>query len=134
MTKVSEIEGIGPAYAEKLKKAGVQTVEALLESGSTPAGRKQLAETTGISEKLVLKWVNHSDLFRIHGVAGQYAELLEKAGVDSVVELSRRKAENLAKKMAEVNAQFNLTDAVPDQENVTKWIEEAKQLPRKISY
>lgn len=134
MTQVAEIEGIGPAYAEKLGKAGVQTVEALLEQGSSPAGRKKLIETTGISDKLILKWVNHADLFRINGIAGQYAELLEKAGVDTVVELSKRKPENLQQKMAEANTQFNLVNKVPDASVVAKWVEEAKTLPRKVSY
>jgi predicted flap endonuclease-1-like 5' DNA nuclease len=134
MTQVAEIEGIGPAYAEKLKQAGVQTVEALLEQGSSPAGRKKLIETTGISDKLILKWVNHADLFRIKGIAGQYAELLEKAGVDTVVELSKRKPENLQQKMAEANTQFNLVNKVPDAAVVAKWVEEAKTLPRKVSY
>ncbi len=134
MTKVVEIEGIGPAYAEKLEKAGVQTVEALLEQGCSPAGRKKLIETTGISDKLIMKWVNHADLFRIKGVAGQYAELLERAGVDTVVELSKRKADNLQQKMSEVNTQFNLVNKVPDAAVVAKWVEEAKTLPRKVSY
>lgn len=134
MTKIAEIEGIGPAYADKLSKAGVPTVEALLEQGSTPAGRKKLIETTGISDKLILKWVNHADLFRIKGIAGQYAELLEKAGVDTVVELSKRKPENLQQKMAEANTQFNLVNKVPDAAVVAKWVEEAKTLPRKVSY
>ncbi len=134
MTQVAEIEGIGPAYADKLSKAGVPTVEALLEQGSTPAGRKRLVETTSISDKLILKWVNHADLFRIKGIAGQYAELLEKAGVDTVVELSKRKSENLQQKMAEVNTQFNLVNKVPDASVVAKWVEEAKTLPRKVSY
>lgn len=134
MTKVVEIEGIGPAYAEKLGKAGVQTVEALLDQGSTPAGRKKLVESTGIGDKLIMKWVNHADLFRIKGVAGQYAELLEKAGVDTVVELSKRKADNLQKKMAEVNTQLNLVNKVPDPAVVAKWVEEAKVLPRKVTY
>ena len=134
MTKIAEIEGIGPAYAEKLVKAGVQTVEALLEQGSNPAGRKKLIETTGISDKLIMKWVNHADLFRIKGIAGQYAELLEKAGVDTVVELSKRKPENLQQKMAEANTQFNLVNKVPDAAVVAKWVEEAKTLPRKVSY
>lgn len=134
MTKVVEIEGIGPAYAEKLGKAGVQTVEALLDQGSTPAGRKKLVESTGIGDKLIMKWVNHADLFRIKGVAGQYAELLEKAGVDTVVELSKRKADNLQKKMAEVNTQLNLVNKVPDPAVVAKWVDEAKVLPRKVTY
>jgi predicted flap endonuclease-1-like 5' DNA nuclease len=134
VAKLTDIEGIGPAFSEKLGKAGVPTVEALLEQGCSPAGRKQLVETSGIGEKRILKWVNHADLFRIQGVAGQYAELLEKAGVDTVVELAGRNAENLAKKMAQVNKKLNLVNKVPEAVVVAKWIEEAKTLPRKVSY
>ena len=36
---IEEIEGIGPAYAEKLRAAGVPSVEVLLEKGATPEGR-----------------------------------------------------------------------------------------------
>ncbi len=134
MAKVVDIQGIGPAFEAKLKAAKIDSVEQLLEAGCNPQGRKALAQTTGISDKLILKWVNHADLYRIKGVAGQYAELLEKAGVDTVVELSKRKPDNLFKKMTEVNNQFNLVNKVPEQGNVAKWIEEAKALPRKVTY
>jgi predicted flap endonuclease-1-like 5' DNA nuclease len=90
VTDVEDIEGVGPAYAEKLEAAEVKTVEALLSAGATPAGRSTVAEKAGISEHLILKWVNHADLFRIKGVAGEYAELLEASGVDTVKELAQR--------------------------------------------
>lgn len=102
--------------------------------GRDPGRSKAIAEKTGISEKLVLKWVNHADLFRINGVAGQYAELLEASGVDTVVELGQRNASNLAAKMADVNAEKNLTNRVPSEAEVDRWTEEAKTLPRHVSY
>ncbi len=134
MATVEEIEGVGGSYVEKLSAVGLKTTEALLGEGATPAGRKGIAEKTGISEKLVLKWVNHADLFRIDGVAGQYAELLEAAGVDTVVELGHRNGPNLAAMMAEVNAEKNLTNRAPSETEVARWIEEAKTLPRHVSY
>ena len=108
MASVVEIEGVGNTHAAKLTEAGVPTTEALLSEGATPAGRKALAEKSGISEALILKWVNHVDLARINGIAGQYAELLEAAGVDTVPELAQRNAANLTAKMTEVNASRNL--------------------------
>lgn len=81
-----------------------------------------------------MKWVNHADLFRINGVAGQYAELLQASGVDTVVELGQRNASNLAAKMADVNAEKNLTNRVPSEAEVDRWTEEAKTLPRHVSY
>ncbi len=134
MTKLIEIEGIGPKYAEKLEKAGIASINALLEKGKTPKGRKEIAETTGISEDLILQWVNHADLFRIKGVGPEYADLLEAAGVDTVAELAQRKAENLHQKLAEVNEAKNLVRKLPSVEQVQDWVEQAKSLPRVINY
>ncbi len=132
--KIEEIEGIGPAYAEKLKGADVTTVEGLLEAGAQPGGRKSIAEKSGLSEKQILKWVNMADLFRIKGVAEEYAELLEASGVDTVVELATRNAANLTKKMAEVNEDKKLVRALPSEKQVTDWVAQAKDLPRGVHY
>jgi hypothetical protein len=134
MTNLVDIEGIAEAYAAKLHEAGVPTVAALLSEGATPAGRKKIAEASGISGERILKWVNHADLFRINGVAGEYAELLEAAGVDTAVELGHRNAENLTKKLEEGNESKRLVRRHPSLSEVTRWIEEAKALPRAVTY
>ena len=134
MTKVTDIEGIGPVYAQKLKKAGVSTTEALLKKGTTPKERQAIADKSGIGIKRILRWVNHADLFRIEGIAGEYAELLEAAGVDTVPELAQRNAENLSQKLAEVNEAKKLVRVVPVQSQVEQWIEQAKNLPRIVTY
>ena len=102
--------------------------------GATPAGRKGLAKNSGLSEKQILEWVNHVDLFRIKGVGEEYADLLEEAGVDTVVELAQRKAVNLIDKMSQVNASKNLVNKMPALSQVEDWIAQAKKLPRAISY
>ena len=134
MAKLTEIEGIGEAYAQKLQEAGVGTLEQLLEKGAAPAGRKEIAEKTGVSEKLILRWANMADLFRIKGVGEEYADLLEAAGVDTVPELAQRNVENLHKKLAEVNEAKNLVRRVPTVEEVGGWVGQAKQLPRVLTY
>lgn len=134
MTAIIDIEGIGETYAAKLKEAGISSVEALLTAGSTPKGRDALAAQTGIADKLILKWVNHADLFRIHGVAGQFAELLEAAGVDTVAELARRNAQNLQEALATANEAKKLAGTTPSLAQVEKWIAEAKDLPRGVEY
>ena len=133
-TPIIEIEGIGPAYSERLKEIGIQTVEELLEQGATRTQREELAEKTDISPSLILKWVNHADLYRIKGVAGQYSDLLEEAGVDTVPELARRNPENLHNSMKEINQEKNLVNRVPSLSNVQDWINQAKELPRKIEH
>jgi len=134
MTDIVQIEGIGEAYGVKLRGVGIASTEALLERGGTPKGRQELAETTGISDALILRWVNHADLFRIKGVAGEYSELLEAAGVDTVVELSNRNSANLHQALLDTNEAKKLVRQPPSIDQVAAWIEEAKSLPRAVTY
>ena len=131
---IEKIEGIGPKYAEALRSAGVRTVNQLLSAGASKQSRVELATKTGISESRLLKCVNMADLFRINGVASQYAELLESAGVDTVKELQHRNAENLAAKMSEVNDAKNLVRRPPSATVVNDWITQAKKLPAKVTH
>jgi predicted flap endonuclease-1-like 5' DNA nuclease len=134
MAKLTTIEGIGPAYEEKLKGAGIDTCEELLEKGATKAGRAEIVEKSGIDASRILRFVNHADLCRIKGVGGEYAEILEAAGVDSVPELAQRNAANLAAKMEEVNAEKKLVRQVPSAKLVEGWVEQAKSLPRVVTH
>ena len=134
MAKVVDIEGVGPAYAAKLEAAGVKDTDALLKMGATPKGRQELAEKSGITEKLILEWVNRVDLYRIKGVGSEYSDLLEAAGVDTVVELAGRKPENLVAKMTEVNEAKHLVRKLPTLTQVQEWVKQAKELPRAVSY
>jgi len=130
--KISEIEGIGEATATKFETAGVTTVETLLEKGGQKTGRSEIAQASGISETVVLDFVNMADLFRIKGVAGQFAELLKASGVDTVKELGTRNAENLWQKLTEVNNEKSLTRVVPTAEKLADFIDQAKNLPQKV--
>lgn len=132
--KIEEIEGIGPVLGEKLRNAGINNTDKLLENTKTPQQRKALAESSGISEKEILRFANMADLFRINGVGQEFSELLEKSGVDTVPELAQRKAENLTKKMEEVNAEKKLTRRTPSLKEVEDWIAQAKTLPRALEY
>jgi predicted flap endonuclease-1-like 5' DNA nuclease len=134
MASLINIEGIGPKYAKALGKVGIKTTQGLLKAGATPKGRKELEENTGISGKLILEWVNLADLFRIKGVAEEYSDLLEEAGVDTVKELAQRNPENLHKKILEVNAAKKLVRQVPSESQVKDWVAQAKGLPRVIKY
>jgi len=133
--KIEDVEGIGPVYGEKLRKAGINSVDQLLKIGSKPAGRKEVAETTGLDVSLILTWVNMADLFRIKGIGGEYAELLKKAGVDTVKELRNRNPENLLAKMTEVNsAGRQLVRSLPSLSMVQSWVTLAKELDPMVTY
>ncbi|MEA4813073.1 MAG: DUF4332 domain-containing protein [Anaerolineaceae bacterium] len=134
MTKVVDIEGVGPVFAKKLQEVGIASVEALLKAGATPEGRKEISAKIGIDHHKILSWVNFADLYRIKGVGSEYSELLEQAGVDTIVELSKRVPANLHAKIAEVNAEKKLVRREPTLKEVHSWVEQAKQLDRVIKY
>lgn len=132
--KIAEIEGIGERYALTLEMAGIRTTDDLLHRASSARKRDQLSDETGISPKLILKWANHADLFRIKGVASQFAELLEAAGVDTIKEFRHRVAANLQPRLVEINEQKHLCHRVPSLSEVERMIEQAKELQPILSY
>lgn len=132
--RIDEIEGIGPAYAKKLATAKIKTTNDFLKLCCDAKGRKAVCAETGVSEKLLLTWANLADLMRIKGIGKQFSELLEAAGVDTVKELRNRRADNLAEKMAEVNAKKKLTRAVPSQSMVEEWVSQAKKMKPLITH
>jgi predicted flap endonuclease-1-like 5' DNA nuclease len=132
---IVDVEGIGPAFAEKLSAAGVGTTDALLDRGASAAGRSKLAAETGISESMLLRWVNHVDLMRIPGVGSEYADLLEAAGVDSPAELAQRNAANLATTFQELDAaRPNTVRRVPSEDTVRGWIDAAGKLAKIVGH
>ncbi len=131
---ISDIEGIAPTIAERLKAQRIRTMQKLLEAAKSPKGRKALAAKTGVECARILKWANMADMMRIKGVGEEYSELLEAAGVDTVRELKYRNPKNLAEAMAEANKARKLVRVVPSEQMVAKWIAQARSLPMKITY
>ena len=134
MPKLVDVEGIGKTYAAKLEKAGIRSQESLLKSGGAKKGRQEIAKNSGVSEKLILEWVNRADLNRIKGVGSEYADLLECAGVDTVKELAQRSSASLFTKMEEVNSKKKLVRKLPTKDQVSDWVKQAKKLPRAVHY
>jgi predicted flap endonuclease-1-like 5' DNA nuclease len=131
---ITDIDGIEPDIAARLKSAGIRTTGKLLEAARSPKGRRMLAAQTGFDEKKILCWANIADKMRIKGIGEEYAELLHAAGVDTVKDLKYRNPSNLAKAMAAANAKRKLVRLVPSEKAVLRWIEHAKKLPLKITY
>lgn len=132
--KIEDIEGVGEATGQKFRDAGIKDTDSLLAAATTVSARAKLAEATGLPAQRILKLANMADLYRISGIGSEYAELLEASGVDTVPDLARRSAESLAAKLAEVNAEKKLTRRVPTLADVSKWVAQAKELPRLLEY
>ena len=132
--KITDVEGIGPKYKDRLHAADIQTTEDLLREGKTPSGRNKLSAAAGISTSMLLEWINHADLMQVRGVGSEYADLLEDAGVDTVPELARRSAANLTAAMKDFNEDNEAVRRTPTLETVQDWIAEAKSMGRSIEY
>lgn len=131
---ITMIEGIGEVFKGKLAEAGVSTVEGLLEKGASKTGRKAIAGASGIDEGKILDWVNMADLFRINGIASQFAELLKAAGVDTVKELRNRNPENLHAALVKTQEEKGLTKVVPALSKIEDFISQAKALEPMVTY
>lgn len=134
MPNIVDVEGIGAVYAKKLEGVGVKTTDDLLKAGATAKAREELGKKAGIDAKLILEWVNHADLYRVKGVGQEYSDLLEEAGVDTIVELAKRVPENLHAKMLEANEKKNLVNRPPPLSAVKDWVDQAKKLKRVVEY
>ena len=131
---ITEIDGIGPDEAAALKRVGIRTTAGLLEAAMSPKGRKHLAGQTGIDVKRLLGWANCADRMRIKGLGREYAKVLPAVGVDTVRELKYRNPEKLAHSIAELNKKRKMLRFLPTVSLVTRWIDQAKKLPLKITY
>ena len=133
-THLTSIRGINEAVEAKLNRAGINNVNDLLAEGATPQGREEMATRSGLSAEQILRFVQHADLFRIKGIVGHTAALLEAAGVNTAAELAQRNASTLQVKLQQVNESRKTRGKTPTEKQVAEWIEEAKTLPKTVTY
>lgn len=131
---ISELKGMNPDLEAKLKAEGLGDSEKLLEATKAPADRKALAKKVGAETRDILELANRADLSRIKGVAGVFSDLLEQAGVDTVKELATRRPDNLHAKIKEVNDKAQLAKRIPTLADVESWVNQAKELPKLLTY
>ena len=134
MPSIDSIVGMAPRQATKLRKARIRTTEGLLRRGATRKGRRQIANATGFTEQQVLEWVNRADLMRVKGIGGEYSDLLESTGVDTIKALRSRKPANLHAKMIEVNEKKHLVRRLPTERMVDGWVAHAARLDAVVKY
>ncbi len=128
MARIDQVAGIGHREATKLRKAGVRTSNGLIEAASGRKERGWLSGVTGIDQRDLQQWVNHSDLLRVKGVGAEYAELLVAAGVDTLRDLRRRNATALLAKIIGLNGVSKVVQRLPTESMVESWIDAARDL------
>jgi len=133
MARIDQVAGIDQKKATKLRKAGVRTSKALIESASTRRGRTELARSSGVTPKDLQVWVHHADLLRVRGVGAEYAELLVAAGVDTLRDLRRRNPTALVAKIIGLNGSSRVVSRLPTESMVEAWINAAGELDPSIN-
>ena len=132
---IGDVEGIGPAYGERLAAMGIKTTDDLLAAGAKPYDRERIAEATGINGNLIREWVDNVDLMRVPGVGPQYSDLLEAAGVGSPAELAQRNPANLAITVQEVvAARPGVVRRIPSEAEISAWIDAAGTLEQVVEH
>lgn len=125
MLPLSEIDGIGPVYAEKLAKAGVFSVRALLDQARSEESRLRLSSQTGLGMGQLESWVAKADLTRIDGIGDDYLSLLHSIGIGTFEALAAGDPAQMRAEAAEVNDERHLVDAVPGEGTFAKWSQTA---------
>jgi len=133
-TPVKQLKGVTDAMLGTLAEKSIKDNVELVEAAATPAARNALAGECGCAPSELLELVNRADLARINGVSGVYSDLLEESGVDTVKELAMRRPDNLHAKLIETNDAAQLTQRPPTAAQVEDWVEQAKALPRIVTY
>lgn len=130
---LAKLSSITPEIATALKAEGLLDSDKLLAAAGDPKDRTTLAEKLGMEARELLEILNRADLGRLQGIGPVFSDLLEFAGVDTVMELRNRNPENLYAKIMEV-AEEHEVKRTPRQEDVSSWVAQAKEMERAISY
>jgi hypothetical protein len=123
--KIEELKALG-TFGKTLAAANIVSTEDLLERCSNAEGRVTTAAETGIKETELLKLANLADMMRIPGVNGQFAELLEAAGIGNIRDLRTRSAAALVTRFQEINDKKKIVKSLPTSSTVQVWIDRAK--------
>lgn len=129
-----DVRGMSAAMSKKLHGQGIEDSDQLLNATRTPQKRTELAHAVGISQNTVLELANRADLARVVGIGEVYADLMEKAGVDTVKELANRVPENLLGALREHNNKKRPKGRAPGIKQVTDWVNQARALPKLLEY
>jgi predicted flap endonuclease-1-like 5' DNA nuclease len=128
---IEQLPGLSEQDADQLANAGIQTTHQLLQQGSTPAGRHQLAAQLQLHLKYVNKWVALADLARIPSVGCQYCGLLLHTGISSSSQLAQTSLDVLHRHILRFYvANLQRRDLCPLKEELTEWIQQAQRLTR----
>ena len=125
---MNDIKGLQPEVKTKLESEGIRNTTQCLEHTRTHQQRTELAHKVGTTPVAIKELANRADLMRVHGVGGDYSNMLEEVGVNSCRELQHRVPEKLHIALEAIHTDKKIGYRVPTLVQTTQWITEAKAL------
>ena len=125
MSKLKELQ---PEVKTKLASQGIRTTTQLLEHTRTEMQCAELAHEVGTTLVAIKELANRADLMRLHGVGGDFSNILVGVGVTSCKELRHCIPEKLHTQLEKISTDKRIGHRVPTLAQTTQWIIEAKEL------
>ncbi len=128
---IDRLPGIMRSQIELLEKNNITDTKILLKLTRSPESKQALASKLQLNQKYISKWVALADLARIPSVGDKYCGLLLHGGIISVAQLTQTPFHRLHRQIVRLQvATLQRKDLSPSVEQVKKWVEEAKLLPK----
>lgn len=120
------IEGIGPKFEAKLKKAGIKSSADL----ATLVDVKGIADKTGIPEGNLRVWKAMAVLMPVKGIGPQFAEVLARTGVADLKDLAGCDPKKLAARVEALleSKAVTIVGQKPTAVRIKAWVDHAKEL------
>ena len=117
-----KIEGIGLRYEERLKKAGIRTIEDLRNMNVD-----DVHEITSISTVLLKAWKSMAVLQRVEEITPQFSEALVKIGISDLEKLVSTNTQQISEKITELQKQGIIPHTVIPEE-IRAWQDMASEI------
>ena len=125
---MSDLKGLQPEVKTKLASQGIRTTTQLLEHTRTVVQCAELAHEVGTTFGAIKELANRADLMRLHGVGGDFSNMLAEVGVTRCRELQHCIPEKLHTQLGKIFTDKQVGHRVPTLAQTTQWIIEAKEL------
>lgn len=129
-----ELRGMTTAIKKALRTQGITDTGQLLAATRTAAQRGNLARLCHCRPETILAIAHRAEMTRLKGIGGIYSDLLEMAGVTTLIELEYADPHDLHGALVEINELHRYARQVPTLAMVTRWIEQARELAPVIEH
>ncbi len=110
---MSNLKELQPEVKTKLASQGIRTTTQLLEHTRTQKQCAELAHEVGTTLVAIKELANRADLMRLHGVGGDFSNILVEVGVTSCRELQHCIPDKLHTQLEKISIDKQIGHRVP---------------------